>query len=223
MIDLMPLAEVLNLLSPDTNPEQGTDVRDVLEEKRTDKDYPALLEAIRRDGITIPILITPFSGDTLHLADGHHRVAAAMDLGMDMVPWTDDATLESQMRDMEWKVRPGVIDEHAMEAFKHGACGGLAIALHDATGWPIIAVGACDGLDMHYMVRTPAGQLLDIEGLRVDDDVTTEYEFDADDGIVTLTETTRENVWAWYHGEECEPVPMDVVRTIASAVLLSIK
>lgn len=32
---------------------------------------------------------------------------------------------------------PGVLDGHALRAFTHGACGALAIALHDATGWPI--------------------------------------------------------------------------------------
>lgn len=223
MIDLMPIAEVLDLLSPDASPEQGIDVRDVLDEKRSSESYPKLLEEIRRDGITIPVTITEFHGGMLHLEDGHHRVAAAVDLGLPMVPWTDDATLADQMLAMKWPVRPGVIDEHAIQAFKYGACGGLAIAIHDATGWPLIAVGACDGLDMHYMARTPAGSLLDIEGLHADDDVIAEYEFDADDGIVTLTETTRETVWAWYHGEECEPVPMDIVRTIANAVLLSIK
>lgn len=223
MIDLMPIAEVLNLLSPDVEPELGTDVRDVLNEKRTDDGYPELLEEIRKDGITIPVLITEFCNGMPHLADGHHRVAAAVDLGLPMVPWTDDENLAYRMAAMEWKVRPGIIDQHAVQAFKYGACGGLAIAVHDITEWPLIAVGACDGLDMHYMVRTPAGLLLDIEGLHADSDVTAEYEFDADDGIVTLTQTTREKVWFWYHGEEGEPIPMDVVRTIADAVLLNFK
>ncbi|MCW2904337.1 MAG: hypothetical protein JWO67_6602, partial [Streptosporangiaceae bacterium] len=108
---------------------------------------------------------------------------------------------------------------HAIRAFKYGACGGLAIALHDLTGWPIIAVGKCDGLDMHYMVRDPSGRLVDIEGAHSDADVADEYWFGADGDVVTLTETSREQVWAWYHGEECEPVPMDVVRSIAQVLV----
>ncbi|MEU1663611.1 hypothetical protein ABZ547_08345 [Streptomyces sparsogenes] len=120
---------------------------------------------------------------------------------------------------MKWQITPGIIDKTAVRAFKYGACGGLAIALHDATGWPIVSVGSYEGEALHYMVRCPAGRLVDIEGAHTDDDVTLEYEPDADDGIVTLADTSRDAVWSWYRDEQGEPVRMDVVRSIASRVL----
>lgn len=49
---------------------------------------------------------------------------------------------------------PGVIDGHAKRAFSFGACGGLAIALHDATGWPIIAITDAHNV-MHRRRNTP--------------------------------------------------------------------
>jgi ParB-like chromosome segregation protein Spo0J len=84
----MPLAEALTLMSPDTDIEQGTDVADVLDDKRQSPQYPALLEAIRREGITVPVLIRP-NGQYRSLEDGHHRIAAAADLGLEVVPWSD--------------------------------------------------------------------------------------------------------------------------------------
>lgn len=88
MIGLMPLAEALTLMSPDADIEQGTDVADVLDDKRQSGHYPALLEAIRRDGITVPVYIQP-CGQYPILEDGHHRIAAAVDLGLEVVPWSD--------------------------------------------------------------------------------------------------------------------------------------
>lgn len=120
---------------------------------------------------------------------------------------------------MLWMLSPGVIDERAVRAFKYGACGGLAVALHDATGWPIVAVNGSDGLALHYMARDPAGQLIDIEGAHTERDVTFEYEIEADDDGITLTDTTRDAVWAWYQDYAGIPVPMDIVDTIAAAVL----
>lgn len=120
---------------------------------------------------------------------------------------------------MKWQVTPGIIDKTAIRAFKNGCCGGLAIALHDATGWPIVAVGSHHGEALHYMARRPDGRLIDIEGAHTDDDVTLEYEIDTDDGIVTLTDTSRDTVWSWYRDEQGEPVRMDVVRSIAARVL----
>jgi hypothetical protein len=35
---------------------------------------------------------------------------------------------------------PGLLDGTAQHAFTTGACSALAIALHDATGWPIVAI-----------------------------------------------------------------------------------
>ncbi|WP_413102245.1 hypothetical protein [Streptomyces sp. Inha503] len=117
------------------------------------------------------------------------------------------------------QVTPGAIDKTATHAFMNGCCGGLAIALHDATGWPIIAATVNNGLALHYMVRTPDGQLLDIEGAHPAAHIVVDYELDADDGIVTLAEQTREYVWSSYRDELGEPIPMNVVRSFVGPVL----
>ncbi|MFE4915774.1 hypothetical protein ACFRCX_30180 [Streptomyces sp. NPDC056652] len=118
------------------------------------------------------------------------------------------------------QITPGLIDQHACHAFLYGACGGLAIALHDTTGWPIVTVLANDGIELHYMVRNPAtGHLVDITGSRDDDDVLLHYEFAASGGAVTLIEPVlRDHVWdQWQaHGD---PYPMNLVHSFVSPVL----
>ncbi|MDX3759332.1 ParB N-terminal domain-containing protein [Streptomyces sp. AK02-04a] len=87
MIGIIPTAEALTLMSPDAEPEDGTDVADVLDHKRQSPHYPQLLEEIRRDGITVPVVID-YSGPFGELLEGHHRIAAAVDLGLPSVPWS---------------------------------------------------------------------------------------------------------------------------------------
>lgn len=87
MIGLIPVAEALTLMSPDAEPDEGTDVADVLDRKRKSPHYPRLLENIRQEGITIPIVID-YSGLYPELTEGHHRIAAAVDLGLPVVPWS---------------------------------------------------------------------------------------------------------------------------------------
>lgn len=120
---------------------------------------------------------------------------------------------------MQWDLTPGTITPTAVEAFTRGACAGLAVALHDVTGWPIVEVGHCDGLPLHFMVRHPGSWLLDIRGLHTADAVRDEWEFDADNGAATLTEVTRAAAWDCYLVDCGEPVPMDLVRTFVPAVI----
>jgi len=87
VIGLIPTAEALTLMSPDTEPDEGTDVADVLGRKRRSLHYSRLLEEIRRDGITVPVVID-HSGPYPELLEGHHRIAAAVDLGLPVVPWS---------------------------------------------------------------------------------------------------------------------------------------
>lgn len=89
MLGMIPTTDVLDMVTPDDE-DEGEDrtVRDVLDSKRQNPDYLALLEDVRKNGITIPLFIRTQNG-TPWLADGHHRVAIALDLGIDMVPWTD--------------------------------------------------------------------------------------------------------------------------------------
>lgn len=118
---------------------------------------------------------------------------------------------------------PGTITPAAVEAFTRGACAGLAIALNDHTGWPIVEVGRCDGLPLHFMVRHPDGQLVDIRGPHSDTAIRDEWEYDADDGIVTLTQAARGDVLHCYLTDCGEPVPLDLARTFVPAVLESLQ
>lgn len=90
MIRLVPTADILRLLSPDADEydTDGTDVADVLPHVRRRPDYPRLLAAVRERGIDVPVLVRRRHG-SLWLEDGHHRVAAAVDCGLDVVPTTD--------------------------------------------------------------------------------------------------------------------------------------
>jgi ParB-like chromosome segregation protein Spo0J len=87
MIGLIDTADVLAMLSPDVDPDEGTDVADVLPRKRRSPHYAGLLAEIRRDGITVPVVID-FTGPHPELLEGHHRIAAAIDAGLPTVPWS---------------------------------------------------------------------------------------------------------------------------------------
>lgn len=90
MLGIIPIATVLDMLTPDDDdtPDGCLYVRDALPFKRTSEHYAGLLEEIRADGIALPIMIRTFEGQPW-LVDGHHRVAAALDLGMTHLVWSD--------------------------------------------------------------------------------------------------------------------------------------
>ena len=85
------------------------------------------------------------------------------------------------------QVTPGLHDENAVHAYRHGHCVALALCLHERTGWPL--VGQFRNIDtfaweeqarllgygdagaqrfifdlVHCFTETPDGLLLDIEG-----------------------------------------------------------
>lgn len=89
--DWMSLDQVLNLQSNDARVSgYGDKVKDCLASKRRDPGYPALVENLRREGFTIPLSV--YDGK---LFDGHHRVAAAEDLGIISIPVIEDMFTES--------------------------------------------------------------------------------------------------------------------------------
>ena len=219
MLGTIPVSEALALLSNEALMRGlGSTVEDASGTKRTSAHYQDLLASIRRHGVTTPIHIRT-SRHGRFLVEGHHRVTAARDAGLGSVLWTDDPALADRIEAMPWQLIPGTITLDAVEAFTRSACAGLAVALHDATGWPIVEVGHCDGLPLHFMVRRPNGQLVDIRGAHTDADICDEWEFDTDDGIVTLTEASRDDVLTCYLIDCGEPVPMDLARTFAPTVL----
>ena len=89
MIGLMPLSEALAMWSPDADELGcGSDVADILDLKRQSPHYPRLLAEVCVHGITVPVHVGPISAGFRELLDGHHRIAAAADAGLPVVPWT---------------------------------------------------------------------------------------------------------------------------------------
>jgi hypothetical protein len=89
MLGIIPTAEVLGMLTPDDDETpDALYVRDLLVHKRRSPHYTELLDEIRRDGIALPVMIRTFNGQPW-LVDGHHRVAAALDLGITQLVWSD--------------------------------------------------------------------------------------------------------------------------------------
>ncbi|MFF5115030.1 hypothetical protein [Streptosporangium sp. NPDC000509] len=68
----------------------------------------------------------------------------------------------------ELTVRPGVVDDAAIELYGYGECAVLARAMHLRTGWPLALVETVERIYRwaHVGVLTPAGHLLDIHGNR---------------------------------------------------------
>lgn len=221
MLSTISVSEALDLFSNEVlmrNLGDTYTVHAALPTKRTSPHYANLLADIRRNGITTPVHIRT-SRHGRFLVEGHHRITAAVDAGLTTIPWTDDPNLADRIDAMPWKLTPGTITPPAVEAFTRAACAGLALALHDATGWPIVEVGYCDGLPLHYLVRHPNNQLVDITGSHTDTAVCDEWEYDADDFQATLAEAARSSVESCYLTDCGEPVPMDLVRTFVPPVL----
>lgn len=126
------------------------------------------------------------------------------------------------------KLTPGLIDGYAQRAFKYGACGAMAIALHDATGWPVVAITdahnvehgqAGGGSALHWTVRHPSGKLLDIDGLHDARDLVAEYDGEADDSSAAAGVSSRADVVEWYVESQGEPIPISLAATFVDAVL----
>lgn len=89
MLGTIPIAVVLDMLTPDSGDTlDDLYVRDILNHKRTSEHYAALLDEIRAEGISLPVMIRTYNGQPW-LVDGHHRVAAALDLGITTLVWSD--------------------------------------------------------------------------------------------------------------------------------------
>jgi hypothetical protein len=91
----------------------------------------------------------------------------------------------------------GELDAAAFAAFTHGACEAFAVALHDATGWPLVKVtdpwnvsGTPDrwgiavaggGSGVHWAVRSPDGLLVDVAGAHVPAELAATFDADVDE------------------------------------------
>ena len=123
----------------------------------------------------------------------------------------------------------GVLDGYALRAFKYGACAALAIALHEATGWPLVAITdshnvfedgtAGGGSALHWTVRRPDGLLVDVGGAHCEQSLVDEYCAEADDGQAAAGVSTLADAQEWYVECQGEPIPVKLARTFVAAVL----
>lgn len=134
------------------------------------------------------------------------------------------------MGELDRSLTPGVVDSSAKRIFTQGGCGALAIALHDITGWPIVAITdhhnvedgrAGGGSALHWVVRHPRGLLLDIEGYHTSRELIEQYDDEADDGNAAAGTSTREDALEWW-SEAGEKVTLSLASSIAQALLDSL-
>ena len=90
-----------------------------------------------------------------------------------------------------WRLRPGVFDDDAQEACLWGQCHALALALHESSGWPLVAVYEDDDI-IHVAVKIPDGRLLDAGGYHNAYEIAEYYDRTLDD----ISEVTQAEVEA---------------------------
>lgn len=75
----VPISFLLNYASADAWDDET--VGELLHRKRLDEDYPLIRDSLRDRGWVMPIHVYDRT-----VTDGHHRIAAAIDLGLGSVP-----------------------------------------------------------------------------------------------------------------------------------------
>lgn len=96
------------------------------------------------------------------------------------------------------------LDEAALLAFLGGHCHSLALALHERTKWPLVAIRRQrDGACIHVAARRPDGRIVDIAGAHLPERIYT-----AQEGDVTICECSASDL-ADLHDQHgwAEPVP----------------
>jgi hypothetical protein len=123
---------------------------------------------------------------------------------------------------------PGELDGAARTAFMHGACAALAIALHDATGWPLAMVTdawnveggvAGGGSALHWIVRHPSGRFVDVGGFHSEADLVDEFEPHADEEGAAIGTASRDDAVEWYVEAQGEPIPLRLAATFVAPLL----
>lgn len=89
-IVMVPVEEILGSwgsVDGEWNPEHN-DWDSLLDEKRDDWQYEAVVESLRANGFLRPNTFTVTDGHRVH-CDGHHRLAAAIDCGVTHIPYVE--------------------------------------------------------------------------------------------------------------------------------------
>ena len=131
------------------------------------------------------------------------------------------------MMGLEDRLSQGVLDGAAEHVFTLGGCDALAIAIHDATGWPIVAITdhhnvhggrAGGGSAMHWTVLHPSGRLMDVDGLHDPARLVERYDGDADDGQAAWGLSSRADAEEWWN-EAGRKVSIGMAATFVDAVM----
>ena len=82
---MVPIGIVKHWRSGDSRGERGS-VHSTLSGKRNDPQYAALRDDIAKNGMSNPVFASSFARPGPVVDDGHHRIAAAAELGHTHVP-----------------------------------------------------------------------------------------------------------------------------------------
>src|SRR3954451_5967462 len=73
--------------------------------------------------------------------------------------------------DVVYIVHRGVLDHRAVAGFTFGQCHGMALALHERMGWPLVATYDTNNTPQHVLAESGDDQLIDITGARTQADL----------------------------------------------------
>lgn len=86
-------------------------------------------------------------------------------------------------RDVVYIVDPGVLDRRAVAAFTLGQCHGMALALHERTGWTLVAAYDTQGVCQHVLANAGDDRFVDITGARSQSQLLAESNFNSVESI----------------------------------------
>lgn len=168
-------------------------------------------------------------GASLRALEGDLRPMHTMlDLMTDHRPDQSPALFEApslqQAQEASLVTYEGGLTAIAVERFSTTDCWQLARALHDETGWPMVAVGyeADEGVGWsHLLVRRPDGKLVDVEGAHDEGPVLDRFgpfvEGDGDGIEAVLVEIPAANFESLLHVDPAQASAHDV-RQVAQVV-----